>query len=69
MTIKFCGLVSLALFSPFGGREIREAFENCESLDQTIKSSFSHLFWDWDRLYIEDDSISLLNFVDWLGSP
>ena len=57
-------LLFYAFFGPFGGKEIREAFENCESLDQTIKSSFSYLFWDWVRLYIEDDSISLLNFVD-----
>ena len=36
-------LLFYAFFGPFGGKEIREAFENCESLDQTIKNSLSHL--------------------------
>ena len=44
------------------------AFENCESLDQTFKSSFLYLFWDCARLYTGDGSMSLLDFVDWLGS-
>ena len=52
---------------PYGGRN-REAFNNCESLDQTIKNSFLNLFWDWVKLYIRDGSLSVLEFVDWLES-
>ena len=36
-------LLFYAFFGPSGVKEIREAFENCESLDQTIKNSLSHL--------------------------
>ena len=25
----------------------RRAFDNCESMDQTIKNSFLYVFWDW----------------------
>ena len=46
----------------------RRAFNNCECLDQTIKSFFLNLFWEWVRMYIEDGSLSLLEFVDWIGS-
>ena len=39
-----------------------------ESLDQTIKSYFLYLFWDWVRVYMGDNVTSLIDFVDWLGS-
>ena len=32
-------------FGPYGGREIG-IFDNCESLDQTIKNSFLNLSWE-----------------------
>ena len=47
----------------------RIVFENCECSDHSLKSSFLYLFWDWVRLYIRDDSLSMLDFVDWLGAP
>ena len=28
----------------------RGVFKNCESLDQTIKSYFLYLFWDWVKI-------------------
>ena len=59
----------LYLFWSIWRERNRRAFENCESLDETIKSSFLYLFWDWIRLHIRDESMSLLDFVDWLGSP
>ena len=46
----------------------RRAFDNFENMDPTIKNSFLYLFWDWVKLYIEDGSLSLLDFVDWVGS-
>ena len=39
-----------------------------ESSNQTIKSSFLYIFWDWVRMYIGDSVTSLINFVGWLGS-
>ena len=46
----------------------RRAFDNCESMDQTIKNSFLYVFWDWGRLHTRDSSLPLLDFVNWLGS-
>ena len=45
----------------------RRAFNNCESLDQTIKTSFLNLFGNWIKLYIGDGSLLVLEFMDWLG--
>ena len=53
-----------AFFYPSRGESNRRAFENCESLHQTIKNSFLYLFWEWVRLYIGDGSMSLLDFVN-----
>ena len=58
----------LCLFWSIWRERNRRAFENCESLDQTIKSSFLYNFWDWVTLYIGDGSMLLLDFVNWLGS-
>ena len=43
-------------------------FEDREGSDQTIKSSFLYIFWDWVRVYMGDSVTSLIDFVDWLGS-
>ena len=61
-------MAPLCLFWSILRERNRRTFENCESLDQTIKSSFLYLFWDWVKLYIRDGSMSLIDFVDWLGS-
>lgn len=53
-----------SFFGPFGEREIKKTFENYESLNQIIKSSFLHLFWNWVKLYIADGFMSLIDFVD-----
>ena len=37
-------------------------------MDQIIKNSFLYLFWGWVKLYIEDSSLWMLDFVDWLDS-
>ena len=46
----------------------RRNFKNCENQDQTIKSSFLNLFWEWVRLFSGNNSLSLLEFVDWVSS-
>ena len=58
----------LCLFWTLWRERNRRAFHNYESIDQAIKNYFLHLFWDWVRLSIEDGSLSLLDFVDWVGS-
>ena len=58
----------LCLFWTIWRERNKNAFENRESLDQTFKSSFFYLFWNWARLYSGNGSMSLLDFVDRLGS-
>ena len=58
----------LCMFWALWRERNRRAFDNFESTNQTIKNSFLYLFWDWVRLYIEGGSLSLLDFVDWVGS-
>ena len=65
---KVWKVAPLCLFWSIWREENRRAFENCASLDQTIKSSILYLFWDWVRLYIGDGFMLLIDFVDWLGS-
>ena len=33
-----------------------------------MKSSFLYLFWEWVRLYMGNGPMSLLDFMEWLGS-
>lgn len=43
----------------------RRAFNDVERSDQAIKSIFMYTFVNWGR-YIEDHSLSLIDFVKWL---
>ena len=58
----------LCLFWTLWWEKNRRALDNYESMDQAIKNSFLYLFWDWVQLYIEDGSLSLLDFLDWVDS-
>ena len=55
----------LYLFGTICRERNRRAFENCESLDHSFKSSFLYLFWDWIRLYIGDGLCQCL--ILWIG--
>ena len=44
----------------------RRAFNDVERSDQAIKSIFMFTFVNWGRVYIEDHSLSLIDFVKWL---
>ena len=59
----------LCLFWSIWTERNRRAFENCECSNHFFKMYFLYLFWDWVRLYIGDDSLLTLDFVDWLGAP
>ena len=45
----------------------RKAFDEVERNDQEIKSIFLYTFVDWVRVYIEEHTFSLIDFVDWLA--
>ena len=42
------------------------AFNNIERFDQSIKSLFMYTFVNWGRVYIENHTISIIDFIDWL---
>ena len=44
------------------------AFENAEIWIHRMKYSFVCNLWSWSRASINMGSISLVSFIDWLGS-
>ncbi|RVW42464.1 putative ribonuclease H protein [Vitis vinifera] len=46
----------------------RRAFNDIERNDQDIKSIFLYTFVNWVRVYIEEHTLSLIDFVDWLAT-
>ena len=39
-----------------------------ERNDQDIKSIFLYTFVNWAKVYIEEHTLSLIDFVDWLAT-
>ena len=37
-----------------------------ERYDQSIKSLFMYIFMNLARVYIEDHTVSMIDFIDWL---
>ena len=44
----------------------RRAFNNVERFGQSIKSLFMYTFVNWVRVYIENHTVSMIDFIDWL---
>ena len=59
---------SSACCRPFGKKRNRRAFNDVERNDQEIKSIFLYTFVKWVRVYIEEHTFSLIDFVDWLAT-
>ena len=59
---------SSACCGPFGKKRNRRAFNDVERNDQEIKSIFLYTFVKWVRVYIEEHTFSLIDFVDWLAT-
>ena len=57
-----------ACCGPFGKKRNRRAFNDVERNDQEIKSIFLYTFVKWARVYIEEHTFSLIDFVDWLAT-
>ena len=43
-------------------------FNDNERTDQALKLSFLYTFVNWGRVYLEDHSLSLFDFIEWLFS-
>ena len=46
----------------------RRVFDDIERNDQDIKSIFLYTFVNWARVYIEEHTLSLIDFVNWLAT-
>ena len=46
----------------------RRALDDIERNDQDIKSIFLYTFVNWARVYIEEHTLYLIDFVDWLAT-
>ena len=44
------------------------AFDNEELSFQILKNSFVCNLWSWSKVSIDMNPISLISFIDWLGS-
>ena len=67
----FCGQEkgeSLENCPPLPDVDNRRAFDDIERNDQDIKSIFLYTFVNWARVYIEEHTLSLIDFVDWLAT-
>ena len=43
-----------------------KAYNDVERTDQAIKYSFVYYFLNWAMVYIEDHTLYLVDFIDWL---
>ena len=55
-------------FVPFWMERNKRSFKDIEQFDQTIKYSFMCTFLDWVRVNIDDNSLTMIGFLDWLSS-
>ena len=42
------------------------AFNDIEQLDQALKHSFLYTLVNWVRVFIEDHTLSMIDFINWL---
>ena len=42
------------------------AFNDIEQSNQTLKHSFLYTLINWARVFIEDHTLSMIDFIEWL---
>ena len=45
-----------------------KVFNDIERSNQALKLSFLYTFVNWGRVYLEDHSLSMIDFIKWLLS-
>ena len=40
-------------------------FSDIKRFDQALKHSFLYTFVNWDKVYLEDHSLSMIDFIEW----
>ena len=58
----------LCLFWTVWQERNRRVFEALELPEHAIKLSFISTFLKWVRSYVEDYSMTMIDFVDWINS-
>ena len=64
--MESCRAASLCLMWTLWKEWNGRAFNDVEWSNQAIKSLFLYTFVNWVRVYIEDQTFSLIDFIDWL---
>ena len=63
---KACRAVPLCLMWTLWKERNGRTFNDAKRVDQAIKYSFLYYFVNWVRVYIEDHTLSLVDFIDCL---
>ena len=66
--VKVLRVTLLHLFWAIWKKMNHRAFVNEDQLDQALKNSFMCSLWIWVRKSLDRVFMSILDFVDWLGS-
>ena len=64
--MESCRVASLCLMWTLWKERNGRAFNHVEWSNQVVKSLFLYTFVNWVRVYIEDQTFSLIDFIDWL---
>ena len=64
---KVWSATPLCLFQTIWKERNRRSFENMELSVQRLKFLFLCSLLSWTNMFIEHTSISLVDFIDWLG--
>ena len=46
----------------------KKVFNDTEQSNQALKLSFLYTFVKWGKVYLEDHSLSIIDFIEWLLS-
>lgn len=64
---KLGGLLLYVCFGLCGRKEMRGLLKILWQSRQAIKLSFMNSFLDWVRLYLDDHSLTMGGFADWIN--
>ena len=65
---KIWNSIPLCIFFTIWKERNRVAFRGGSLAIQKLKNSFVYNLWSWARVYIGGESLSLLDFLEWLAS-
>ena len=66
---KIRNSIPLCIFWMVWKERNRLAFKGGSLARQKLKNSFVRNLWSWAKVYMGDESSSLLGFLEWLAAP